>query len=174
MSMILNPQAVTVYQLLFMLNTYLRPKQTEDPGLKKVLVTTFQNVHSSTLRRNPQNRDTLIQAGMVDRSIVIVKSEYKELTINSGWKLDVDKGEKAPDTIIMGRPRSPQDFHKKKAGQYVYAGGEDNYFDYLEEETLNENRNNKNPYDKYLNQTKEDIDNVAKETIVLFVFALLI
>ena len=75
----------------------------------------------------------------------------------------------------MGRPRSPQDFHKKKAGQNVYAGEEDNYNDYLEEEDiLNENRNNKKATNEYLNKTKDDTDNVAKEAIVLFVFALLI
>ena len=91
-SMTLNPQAVTVNQLLFMLNTYLRPNQTKDKRYKKILVTQFQNFYPSKRDRSPQNSDTLMEAGMVDGSIVIVKTASKGLKKEAGWKLDVGAG----------------------------------------------------------------------------------
>ena len=136
LSMTLNPQYVTVYQLLFMLNNYIRPKQDKNKRTKKVLVTDFQNTQPLKKYRNPNFSDTLAEAGIMDGSIVIVnvKSVPKELTKKQGWRLKVATNKKATNKVILGKPRSPQEFPGIRAHQCTYTNKEDNSFGYGDNE----------------------------------------
>ena len=174
LSMTLNPHVVTVYQLLFVLNAYLRPYQTKYSRQKKVLVTTFQNGHTSKHGRNPKNSDTLFKAGMVEGSIVTVESISQELKKVAGWSLEVEKRKKAVNTIIMGKPRSPHDFPENSAVRCTFEDEKDNIHKYLDiKDDRIKDEKNYTPNNINVDQTEDFISKVIKEGMIFILITIL-